>query len=104
MGWLVLNHANLKQSCSKSRTVSSIYKRQLLGSIAMQQKIVSSTLQAAKHRLARLVFLGWGGRVTTSGVSPAEERFLLASMLEETAQKSVSFMYMHLQVHVRPSP
>jgi hypothetical protein len=55
----------------------------------MQQKHANMkqycTLQAAKWRLVRLFFLGWGGglEVKASGVSPAEAGLFPASMSEE---------------------
>jgi hypothetical protein len=61
MGRLVLKHTNLKQSCSKSRTLSLIYKRRLLGSNRNPAKTVSSTVQAGTQCLARLVFQGVEG-------------------------------------------
>jgi hypothetical protein len=58
MGRLVLKHTNLKQSCSK-----------------FPAKTVLSTF-----------VLGWGGRVTASGVSPAEAGLFPASTSQESAE------------------
>jgi hypothetical protein len=104
MGRVVLKRTNMMQSCSKSRTVSLIYKGRLPRSNHTAAKTVSSTLQAATRCLARLVFSRVGRESRDEWCLTGGGELVPTEHVGEDRPEICVIHVYALQVHVRPSP